>query len=313
MRHGRFTNKAGRPRDHTYDSIGHDLILERQQRVLGWVFISPVIIFFLCFTVVPVLWTSWLSLNKYALNSPTNHFIGLDNYLWAFTREVFRESFVRTLYFSVLYVSVGTVLGLALAMLVNDIPRFQKLFRMVFFMPVITDVIAVSVIWLYLMQYRFGIFNAILTAIGLPRFGWLVQEGTVIPSLVLFTVWHQVGATMIIFLAGLQTVPQEMLDAAAVDGANRWQQIRHVKLPALAPVTWFVIITATIGALLVFGQVYVMTTGGPNDASRVLSYEIYSEAFQFMSLGRASAMAFIMFLLIFVITMAQVRISRRAV
>ena len=280
---------------------------------MGWVFIAPVIIFFLCFIIGPVLWTSWLSLHKYDLNSPTNHFIGLDNYLWAFTREVFRESFVRTVYFSVLYVSFGTVLGLALAMLVNDIPRFQKLFRMIFFMPVITDVIAVSVIWLYLMQYRFGIFNAVLTGIGLPRFGWLVQESTVIPSLVLFTVWHQVGATMIIFLAGLQTVPQEMLDAAAVDGANRWQQIRHVKLPALAPVTWFVIITATIGALLVFGQVYVMTTGGPNDASRVLSYEIYAEAFQFMSLGRASAMAFIMFLLIFVITMAQVRLARRAV
>ena len=280
---------------------------------MGWLFISPVIIFFLSFTVGPVLWTFWISLQQYDLNAPTNHFIGLDNYIWAFTREVFRESLVRTLYFSVLYVSFGTVVGLVLALLVNDIPRFKRVFRMVFFMPVITDVIAVSVIWLYLMQYRFGIFNAILTGIGLPRFGWLVEEATVIPSLVLFTVWHQVGATMIIFLAGLQTVPQEMLDAAAVDGANRWQSIRHVKLPALAPVTWFVIITATIGALLVFGQIYVMTNGGPNDASRVLAYEIYSEAFQFMALGRATAMSFIMFVMIFAITLVQLRISRRAV
>ena len=280
---------------------------------MGWLFISPVIILYLSFVLVPVLWTFWISLQKYDLNAPTNHFIGLDNYIWAFTREVFRESLVRTLYFSVLYVSFGTVVGLVLALLVNDIPRFKRVFRMVFFMPVITDVIAVSVIWLYLMQYRFGIFNSILTGIGLPRFGWLVEEATVIPSLVLFTVWHQVGATMIIFLAGLQTVPQEMLDAAAVDGANRWQSIRHVKLPTLAPVTWFVIITATIGALLVFGQIYVMTNGGPNDASRVLAYEIYSEAFQFMSLGRATAMSFIMFLIIFAITLVQVRASRRAV
>ncbi len=280
---------------------------------MGWLFISPVIILYLSFVLVPVLWTFWISLQKYDLNAPTNHFIGLDNYIWAFTREVFRESLVRTLYFSVLYVSFGTVIGLILALLVNDIPQFKRVFRMVFFMPVITDVIAVSVIWLYLMQYRFGIFNSILTGIGLPRFGWLVEEATVIPSLVLFTVWHQVGATMIIFLAGLQTVPQEMLDAAAVDGANRWQSIRHVKLPALAPVTWFVIITATIGALLVFGQIYVMTNGGPNDASRVLAYEIYSEAFQFMSLGRATAMSFIMFVMIFAITLVQLRVSRRAV
>ena len=280
---------------------------------MGWLFISPVIILYLSFVLVPVLWTFWISLQKYDLNAPTNHFIGLDNYIWALTREVFRESLVRTLYFSVLYVSFGTVIGLILALLVNDIPQFKRVFRMVFFMPVITDVIAVSVIWLYLMQYRFGIFNSILTGIGLPRFGWLVEEATVIPSLVLFTVWHQVGATMIIFLAGLQTVPQEMLDAAAVDGANRWQSIRHVKLPALAPVTWFVIITATIGALLVFGQIYVMTNGGPNDASRVLAYEIYSEAFQFMSLGRATAMSFIMFVMIFAITLVQLRVSRRAV
>lgn len=287
--------------------------MRNQQKVLGWVFISPVIIFFLSFTIGPLLWTFWISLQQYDLNDPTNHFIGLDNYIWAFTRKVFRESFFRTLYFSVLYVSFGTVVGLVLALLVNDIPRFKRLFRMVFFMPVITDVIAVSVIWLYLMQFRFGIFNSILTGIGLPRFEWLVGEATVIPSLVLFTVWHQVGATMIIFLAGLQTVPQEMLDAAAVDGANRWQSIRHVKLPALAPVTWFVIITATIGALLVFGQIYVMTNGGPNDASRVLAYEIYSEAFQFGALGRATAMSFIMFLMIFAITLVQLRIARRAV
>jgi ABC-type sugar transport system permease subunit len=175
-------------------------------------------------------------------------------------------------------------------------------------MPQITSVVAVSIVWLYLFNPQVGLFNLALEAVGLPRQLWLLDPKLALPSLMLLGVWKSVGLSMVVYLAGLQGIPAQFYEAARIDGAGRWASFRAVTLPLLGPTTFFLVVVQMIGTLQVFDQIYVMTNGGPAYATSTVVYQIYIQAFQQFHMGYASAMAFLLFLIIFALTFANFRL-----
>jgi len=273
--------------------------------VLG---LTPVLLYFLIFSVYPVFSAFKISLHRWGLLDLNRPFIGLTNYLWAFNDPVFWVSLKNTLYYAFYYVLWGTLLGMLLAVFVNSLVEpFVTVMRGVIFMPVVTSMVAVSLMFVWLYQPMYGVLNYLLGFIGLGPFDFLMSTTQVMPSIVAMSVWKSVGYTMVLFLAGLTTIPGELYEAAKVDGASGWQSFLHITLTLLKPTTLFALVTGMIGGFQVFTQIYVMTGGGPGTASRTLVMHIYETGFKFFEMGRASALAFLLFALVLVITMLQLK------
>ncbi len=214
-------------------------------------------------------------------------------------------------YYTLLSVPFGMVVSLLVAIVMNQKLRGTYLFRTLFFMPVISSWVAVSVIWITLLDPQAGILNYVLRSIGFAPVNWLGDPLTAMPSIVLISVWKGLGFSMVIWLAGLQAIPQELIEAAAIDGASRLQSFRHITLPLLAPTTFFLAVTGVIGALQVFSSIYVITGGGPRGSTDVAVYRIYLRAFQEFDFGYASSQAWVLFAVIFTLTLMQVWFRRR--
>lgn len=286
------------------------------RRGSGWIaflFLTPFLLLFVIFRAGPVLASLLLSFTNYdALSSP--RWVGIANYrdiligTEAATR-LFWKSVGNTLYFTAGQVGLEMITGLALALLVNArILRAKAVWRTAYYIPVITSAVAASMIWLWLYQPQAGLLNIILQSLGLPRLGWLSDPRLAMPSVILMAVWQGAGWSMVIYLAGLQGIPESLYEAARIDGATATQQFLHVTLPLLAPVTLFVVIISCISALQVFSQVYVMTQGGPLNATTTVTYQIWTNAFRFYRLGYASAMSFLLFLVILAISIVNNRV-----
>jgi len=249
----------------------------------------------------------------YALGNPALlRFVGTDNYEQIVRSPLFWTSVRNTLYFAAAGGPLAVVGALAVALLVNaKSVRFRGLFRAVFFLPSVTTLVAMAVTWRYLYHPRYGPFNALLEAIGLPTLDWLGDPDWAMPSIILMAFWKSFGFNMIIFLAGLQAIPPTLYEAARIDGAGAWGRLRHVTLPTLAPTTVFVVLLTAIGYLQLFAEPYVMTQGGPMGSTRSVVLLMYEEGFRWWRMGISSTIAVLLLLITLVATLLQLWLQRR--
>lgn len=288
--------------------------MTRQQRRLalaGLVFVAPTTIYVLLFFIGPVLYGLGLSFTDYnpmARGGP--EFLGLEGYREVLVSERFWRSIGVTLHYALGSLALAVPIALGLAILVNRSVRGITFFRSVMFAPRVVSLVAVSMIWLWLYS-RDGFFNYLLDLVGIDAVNWLYDPDTAIWSLIVMRAWKALGQNMILFLAGLQSVPLHLYEAAKVDGAGRWQQFRHVTLPSLRPIMTFVVAVNLIYLAQSFSEVYILTDGGPLESTRVVNMLIYQEAFQYNRLGTASAMAFVLFVLIFALAYFNIRAMTR--
>ncbi len=281
----------------------------RRNRLWGWLFISPWIVGFLAFTLYPFIASLYYSFTNYDILSAPQ-WVGLQNYQYMLQDGLFWQSLGNTLYYTIVFVPVSTVVAIAIAMLLNMKIRGQTIYRTLFYLPSVVPLVASSVLWLWLFNPSFGFIDAFLRAMNLPAPGWLYSDAWVKPSLILMSLWG-IGQPIVIYLAGLQGVPQELYEAALLEGANAWQRIRSVTLPMISPVILFNVILGMIGSFQYFTQAYVMTQGGPDNSSLFFALYLYQNAFQYLHLGYASAMAWLLFVLILVATLLVFRSSAR--
>lgn len=274
----------------------------RREAFFGYLFAMPVILGFFIFVFLPLAVSLVLSLTNYAIvNQPS--FVGASNYLRLFNGEdpFFYKSLSVTSYYVILAVPLQIGVAFGLALLLNTNIRGRGIFRTIFYLPSIVPVIASSLIWLWLFDPYTGILNTALRALHLPTSQWIWAENSVIPSLALMSVWG-VGSTMVIFLAGLQDVPKQLYESVDVDGGKWYHKMRYITIPMMSPTIFFNFIMAIINSFQVFNQAYIMTEGGPNNASMVYVYYLYREAFKFQEMGRACAIGWVMFIIIMIIT-----------
>ncbi|NDK37232.1 sugar ABC transporter permease [Pseudoxanthomonas gei] len=282
----------------------------------GWMFAAPALIVIGLFFGLPVIAALALSLTDfdiYALADLGNlRFVGLDNYVGLLQNPLFWKSLGNTLYFVVVGVPLSVAMSLGAALLLHSkAGRLKPFFRTAYFAPVVTTVVAVAVIWRYLFHTRYGLVNWGLSAIGVDAIDWLGDPRWAMPTIILFAVWKNFGYNMIIFLAGLQSIPEDLYEAARIDGAGTWKQFRHVTLPMLGPVLLLVGILTMAGYFQLFAEPYVMTQGGPLESTKSVLYLMYEEGFKWWNLGNASAVAFLLFLLMVATTSGLLWFARR--
>jgi multiple sugar transport system permease protein len=282
----------------------------------AWWFVAPALLVIGVFFFLPVFAALLMSLTDfdiYALADLRNlRFVGLSNYIQLLQTPLFWQAFGNTLYFVVVGVplSIGVSLGAAL-LLHSRLARFKAFFRTALFAPVVTTLVAVAVIWRYLFNTRYGLLNYALGSVGIQPIDWLGDPHWAMPAIIVFAVWKNFGYNMIILLAGLQSIPEDLYEAARIDGASIWRQFRYVTLPMLAPILLMVSILTIAGYFQLFAEPYVMTQGGPLQSTVSVLYLMYEEGFKWWNLGSASAVAFVLFLVIFAITALQLRYTRQ--
>jgi multiple sugar transport system permease protein len=282
----------------------------------AWVLVGPALIVLGLFFALPVLAglaLSFTDFDLYALADLRNlRFAGLDNYAHVLGLPLFWKALANTLYFVAVGVPLSITLSLATAVLLQSpLARIKPFFRTALFAPVVTTLIAVAVIWRYLLHVRYGLANEALGAIGLGPFDWLGDPLWAMPSIILFAVWKGFGANMIIFIAALQAIPTDLYEAARLDGATRWQQFIFVTLPMLRPTLLLVSVLTMAGYFQLFAEPYVMTQGGPLQSTVSVLYLMYEEGFRWWNLGTASAVAFLLFVLMAAVTQGLMRLGRR--
>lgn len=288
----------------------------RERERAAWGFVAPALIAIAAFFVVPMAAALLLSLTDfdiYALADLDNlRFVGLKNYADLMGDPLFWGAMRNTVWFAVLGVPLTIAVSLAAAVMLNArTVKWRPMWRVMFFAPFVTTLVATAVVWRYLLHTRYGVINWGLESLGLPAVDWLGQPSTSIPAILMFVVWKTFGYNMLIFLAVLQTVPEDLYEAARIDGAGPWKRFTHVTVPAIAPVLLLVSIISVAGFFQLFAEPYVMTQGGPAQSTVTVLYFMYEQGFKWWNLGSASAVAFILFLCIFAVTLVQLWASRR--
>lgn len=279
--------------------------------LLPWLLVFPTMLGVATFTLFPMLATCYRSLflQNQAVRVP--RFVGLDNYRELTGDETFREVLRNTILFVVGTVPASVALALLFALFLNRRLRSIGILRSAFFYPTILPTVSAAAIWLFLYTPNFGLVNQGLRAVGLPAPNWLGDTRVVLPGLMVMAVWKQAGYFMLFYLAGLQNLPSEVFEAATLDGASRWQQVRHITIPLLTPVTVFVTTIAVVGSMQMIDQLYVMTQGGPNNASNLLLFHIYETAFRFRNIGQANAMTVVLVVMLLIFTVTNFAFSER--
>jgi len=287
----------------------------RQNRA-GWLFLSPALALILAFFFLPVvigLVVSLTDFDIYAIGAPgTARFIGLGNYSSLLAQPLFWQVLGNTLYFVGIGAPLSVLVSLVMALLVNSrLTRFQSFFRSVLFMPVVTTLVAVAIVWRYVYHPHYGLANWGLRALGLPAIDWLGDPHWAMPAIILLAVWKNFGYNMLIFVAGLQSIPESLYEAAHLDGAGAWDRFRHITLPGLVPTFVFVGITTMLGFFQLFAEPYVMTQGGPLKSTTTLVLMMYEEGFRWWRMGNAAAIAFVLFAIMLAGTLVQMQLQGR--
>jgi len=283
--------------------------LKKREAILGYFYISPWLIGFLIFVAGPMIASLYFSFCDYQLLIPPK-WIGINNYVRIFSDDpLFMKSLWNTLYYTVGSVILGVIGSLILAVLLNQRVRGETIFRSMFYLPTLTPAVAMAILWGWLFNTEFGLINRTLARIGIQGPAWLYSTEWVIPSFIIMSLWGIGGSRMIILLAGLQGIPQELYDAAEVDGVNWWTRFRYVTFPLLSPSLFFVTVTGIIGSFQVFTTSYIMTSGGPANASLFYVLYLYRNAFEYFKMGYASALAWILFIIVIILTLLQFRLA----
>ena len=276
-----------------------------------YLYLVPTVVGLLLFSAGAVVGSLLISFSRWDIITPPE-WVGIENYRLMFRSELFWSVFWNTWYFTLLYVPLTILTSLALALLVNQRLKGIAFFRTVYFFPVVSSMIAVALVWSWMYNPEYGLLNFLLKSLfGVQGPAWLADSDWAMPAMVLVAVWKTTGYSMVIFLAGLQGIPDELYEAAGLDGAGRWAKFRNVTLPMLSPTMFFVLVVTLINSFQVFEQTYVMTKGGPANATMTLSFFIYQNVFQFFKMGYAAAMSYVLFAIIAVITFAQFRLQKR--
>lgn len=292
--------------------VGGKTPYETNKAMWGYIFITPWLLGLAIFILGPIIATLFLSFTKYdILGAP--EWVGFDNYRTAFFNDhLFWPSLGRTMYYALVMVPLSLTGSLLLALLLNQGLKGTSTFRTLFYLPYLTPAVAAAVIWVWLLHPSLGPMNALLDQLGIGGFAWLTSRATVIPSLILIGLWGSVGGTaMLVFLAGLQGVPKELEEAAEIDGAGIWTKFRNVTLPMITPTILFNLVLGTIAAFQEFTVVFVATEGGPTYGSWLIALHIYSHAFAYLRLGYGAALAWILLIIILVLTLINFGMSRR--
>ncbi|HNV70204.1 MAG TPA: sugar ABC transporter permease [Candidatus Ozemobacteraceae bacterium] len=275
----------------------------KRSDVSSYGYLVPVFLILLTFQVFPIFYSFGLSLYSWDLIGEPE-WLGLDNFWRLWDDPMFWKSIWNTMYYSVLIVPLSIFCSLSVAMLLNNPIAGLGIYRTIYFLPVITSINAVAIVWNFIYHPDYGLLNKLLAIVGLPAQTWLQDPFWAMPCIILMSVWKGLGYNVIIFLTGLQNIPKHLYEAARIDGASRWQQFRHITWPLLSPTTYFVFTMSIIGSFQVFSQVYMMTPrGGPLKSTSVVVYYLYQKAFEKFEFGYALAMAFVLFVIIFSATM----------
>lgn len=282
----------------------------------AWLFLAPALLVLGLFFLLPVIAALVLSLTDYDLYALADlrnlRFVALGNYWELLHRPLFWSALGHTLYFVMVGVPLSIIASLGAALLLNSpMARCKPFFRTALFAPVVTTVVAVAVIWRYLFNTKYGLANYVLGGIGVDPVSWLEDPRWAMPTIILFAVWKNFGYNMIIFLAALQAIPADLYEAARIDGASPLKQFRHITLPMLGPTLLMVGILTVSGYFQLFAEPFVMTEGGPLQSTVSVLYLMYEEGFKWWNLGSASAVAFLLFLIMFAVTALMLRVSRR--
>jgi multiple sugar transport system permease protein len=279
----------------------------RRETLAALGFLAPGLIAFLAFSLGPATYSLFVGFTKWnGLSAPV--WVGLRNYVELAGDPLFRTAVRNTAAFTALFVILVGITSTGLAVLLNRKAFGTSVVRFLWFLPIVTDMVSVSLVWTWIYHFRFGVLNYLLGLVGLPPQAWLGDKNLALISLVILSVWRWTGYYAIIILAGLQGVPNDLYEAARIDGANRWQSFTRITLPLISPAIFFVIVIAMMSSFQVFEQMWVMTRGGPEDATISIAMFLYIEGFQFLNMGYASAVAWVLFLIIFALTVLNWRL-----
>ena len=289
--------------------------MTRQERA-AWLFSAPVLAIIALVFVIPTALAMALSVTDYSIYALADwanlRFVGLGNFIDLFSTPLFWRAMANTALFAVIGVPMAIGTSLAVALLLNDATvRWKPLWRVLLFAPYVTSIVATAVVWRFLFNERSGLINRALATVGAAPVDWLGNPHTSIPAILIFVTWKIFGYNMIVFTAALSAVPQDLMEAARLDGAGRWGRFRHVTLPAIGPTLLLAAVMSVAGFLQIFAEPYVMTLGGPAQSTTTILYFMFDEGFKWWNLGQASAVAFVLFLMIVALTMVQTRIGRR--
>ena len=277
----------------------------------GWAFVTPGVVIILLFGAVPIVWSAVMSFQRNNLLSPSTPFVGTANYRKMIHDPVVAQAIQHTLVYTVLFVPGTMLVGLFLAVAMNRKIRFIAFYRTVAFATMAVSTISEAIVFIWLFDPSYGVVNYFFSLIGVPQQQFLNSPSEALYVIVIMTIWGWTGFSVVIYLAALQGVPQQLIEAASIDGAGPWQAFRRVTLPLLSPASLFLAVWLTINALQLFDEVYLATQGGPLNATTVLVYYLYIQAFQQFNFGYASAIAYFLFLVIIVVTVIQFRVGRR--
>lgn len=298
---------------HLQPSLHRPSRSERQEWLLFTLLVGPNLLLFALFTYWPLLYNGYLSFVRWDLLSPVKNWVGLDNYRELFTSPTFGEIVVNTVVFSTASVLLICLLGLLLALLLNQPLRGRDVARGVIFSPVMLSGAAIGIVWIYIFDPRYGLLDIFISAFGFASPNWLLDTRWALPAVIMVHVWKNLGYAVVIYLAGLQAIPRELYEAAVVDGAGGWARLRHITLPGLSPVLFFLLLTTALTAFQAFDIIKVMTDGGPIIATTTLIYYLYEQGFVAFNAGRAGVAAVVLFLAMLAFTLVQMRFSERHV
>jgi multiple sugar transport system permease protein len=284
--------------------------LANSENLYGLAFVGPLIIGLIVFTYGPVIYSAWLSLNEGDYLRPPV-FVGLANYARALHDELVGRALLNTAYYVVVTVPTGIALALLLATAMNQKLRGIVFYRAIYFLPTITSAVAISLMWAWMYNPQFGLINTTLRAIGIKGPKWLASPDWAMPAIMIMAIWRGLGYNMLLFLAGLQSIPKELMEAAEIDGANAAQRFFRITLPLLSPTTFMLVVLSIIGGFQIFEYSYVMTRGGPLYSTLTAVLMIYQKGFETFEMGYASALAYVLFAIILVLTIIQFRMQSR--
>ena len=281
------------------------------EQFTGWAFVNPGVAIILLFGAVPIIWSAILSFQNRSSLGGVSKFIGLQNYQKLVHDPIVAQAIQHTLIYTVLFVPGTMIVGLFLAVAMNRKIRLLWLYRTAAYATMAISTISEAIVFIWLFDPSYGIVNYLLNSVGIPSQPWLNSPSQALYVIVIMTIWGWTGFAVVVYLAALQGVPQPLLEAAALDGAGPWKTFRKITLPLLSPASLFLAVWLTINALQLFDEVYLSTQGGPLNATTVLVYYLYEQAFQNFTFGYASAIAYVLFLIIAVVTFIQFRVGRR--
>ncbi len=286
---------------------------KKREGLSALLFLSPTLVIFSLFVVFPVFFSFYLSFHKWNMFSPDRPFVGLENYLQIVRNPEFWGVLKNTFIYTLGTVPLNMALSLVIAWFLNKKLAGRRILRTAFFAPVVMSSVAAAVIWRWVYEPNFGVLNYCLGLLGIPSVNWLNDPAAAMFALIVMGVWKTFGVNMVLFSAGLQGIPDHYYEAAEIDGAGRWAKFWNITLPLLSPTTFFILVMSVIGSFQVFDTVYVLTSGGPLGSTKVLVFYLYEHAFKFFEMGYASAVAYLLFAIIFVLTLLQTKYLKGSV